>query len=979
MAYKTGRTHTIEIEASLSATIAHLFDSEVELQPEDGFIDYDHPAPYEATPGVSCSFAGCSISARRYVNSDIPGTPFSRLDWEYGIYYVADANGVVDAPAPDVLDFGSIWGYGVSTPNSHQATGFISATGTITVNVEEWAEPGPDEVADDGTITAPLRLYMATRPGGKMVADIGNAHAEFDIVDSVEVVYGVDESAGQNVLGGTAYASVSATLDDIAIVVTPTKTRSQSGDGWSVSLSAGSSVTTTVTSAADTGGTVQPSNGQTTARLYPNRQVDYRGIIRAFEQPYPAVMKVVVYGDPAYPFGRVVSASDVWSATFAQKRYEVYFFGRGGGSLGTELLNEWTATSCKLQAAALLDASENANASQADIAGWRWAVGTLSQAASLQLAGSWTAIDDTPYDLPDDDTADGAQGSHSPLYAGKVSADGYRYLKLPLKHDGDDPITLESIQLGTKTWSHDKDGVGLTVPNGGTYTNIIIDLCNPDGTETTDTQDSKFPILRADSWAWGVTFIESIILKGIPADTTFTAEKAELVRLNKTRLIVCPAHNNFVEQDSLSDNPHQYRNDFLRCETDGNGAGHSGGKTSQQQSDIIRATTDPFAWSPRSIQTIKNWIMDGTYPSNGFSMTANAATGPTDELPYYLCETAPAWCLWHSGAWWNGTEWKYAIDLDMSAGISIVGQTLHTVMTDWYPNPGDWAELGGYGAMILRVASFLRGRAIGLVLGLNNESVPDTTVRLTNLLDSTPAGTGVSDAIGAYNSDLPFVYGGREAKVECEAGELPYSNVTALFAPRKSLRIVFRPVTPTTGDGLAYDVSPAKRHAVMWREADTLRIAMGEGVIPTFPSPVDTEIDGSRPRIRWERSEKSQRLYLVYVRSDVVYSRYTTDEGENWSSEVTIGTGTFPDFVVTPDSRRLFNWRNATEGIDYKILDGSNSVIENGTTNITSGVDADDIAVRDFNAGGGEVRIGLFYRSSGTLTYVTSTNGKDFS
>jgi len=798
---------------------------------------------------------GFAYSVNASLYSSVKAIPYSlnpgANDHRYGVRFSV-FNGFASASYDDLRNtFTSTPGTGVVSVLT------INSTGTMTIDVEEWVSFGAITVSSDGKFTVPCTLYERAKIGGVIASEIGGASV------STTITSGIANSVGVIDYALTAYAEMGAAnaasavsqvtpTCDFGALVNPGKTRTDTGSIWTVNNTGTSTAKTEVVS--NTMVTDDPVIGISSIILYPVRESQYAGVIRSFASAYPGTVAAIVYGDPAALSGLIVSAGSTWNATITQKRWAVEFWAYVGifaSPTYTNYLNEWASTSCKLQAAALLTAGEDGNQDEAYIRGYRWTVGSFSQSSSLQLAGTFTRTNNTAYVLPDGSTAAGAKGSHVDFWgANKASADGFRYLSIPLKHDNGANQILSSIQIGAKVWSKDRLGAAISVPTGATYTEIILDLCNPNGAETTDTQDSRYPLNRADTWGWGVTDAENIILNGIGGGVTFTVEKAELKRLGTTLLTVYPAYSNPIDRDTLSANPTGNRNDFLRCITDG--------KDSLQETDIQRSPSAPYGWSGLSIASIRDRVMDGQYPSNAFSMTANAVPAGCPDasgeyvLGCYLTEEREGWTLWGSGAYWSGTAWVYVIDADVSAAYSIIGQVLISSIVSWFPGAGDAFELGAFGgALQLRPASFLRGRAVGLTLGVNNDSVASANVTIT----AGTYGSGTSDSRGIYRTGTPFVPQSTRT-VQAEVGATPYPDEDIGFR-RKSHRAVFR--VASTSEFRAIECDSARSWLYIG-VANKLRAYYATDLSLQFESEAYTDVD-YWVRLRYDT--RNDRLWLI--------------------------------------------------------------------------------------------------------------------
>jgi len=843
--YKTGRQRTLTAECAFAAPL----QDNIEYPGSPGVITN----PTIKTADLSMGFCGCSVRAQNYGLETPVG--LSRVDWEYGATYTA-TNPFASPTTSiqnDVQASGSVY-VPPGTPETAQPTATISKTGTISVDVEEWVSFGTITVSSDGKFTVPCTLYERARVGGVIVATIGTASVSATITagNRVSIDAAIGYTASLNgrytAANGSGTATMTPTVGAGAVSSPAAGASTYSGVNWSVTLTCTTLATIFCTSSND-----PAAVGKIIANLTPPRSAAYSGVIRSFASAYPGTVAAIVLGDPAVPSGRIISAGSTWSASFDQKKFfwEFYAGVVTESFRATGTLDEWASTSCKLQAAALLTAGEDGNQDEAYIRGYRWTVGSFSQSSSLQLAGTFTRTNNTAYVLPDGSTAAGSKGSHVDFWgANKASGDGFRYLSIPLKHDNGANQILSSIQIGAKVWSKDRLGAAISVPTGATYTEIILDLCNPNGAETTDTQDSRYPLNRADTWGWGVTDAENIILNGIGGGVTFTVEKAELKRLGTTLLTVYPAYSNPIDRDTLSANPTGNRNDFLRCITDG--------KDSLQETDIQRSPSAPYGWSGLSIASIRDRVMDGQYPSNAFSMTANAVPAGCPDasgeyvLGCYLTEEREGWTLWGSGAYWSGTAWVYVIDADASSAYSVIGQVLISSIVSWFPGAGDAFELGAFGgALALRPASFLRGRAVGLTLGVNNDSVASANVTIT----AGTYGSGTSDSRGIYRTGTPFVPQSTRT-VQSEVGATPYPEVDIGFR-RKSHRAVFR--VASTSEFRAIECDSARSWLYIG-VANKLRAYYATDLSLQFESEAYTDVD-YWVRLRYDT--RNDRLWLI--------------------------------------------------------------------------------------------------------------------
>lgn len=184
---------------------------------------------------------------------------------------------------------------------------------------------------------------------------------------------------------------------------------------------------------------------------------------------------------------------------------------------------------------------------------------------------------------------------------------------------------------------------------------------------------------------------------------------------------------------------------------------------------------------------------------------------------------------------------------------------------------------------------------------------------------------------------------------------------------------------PQTGEGPSYDVSLAGRHLRTYIAGGTVWLGKATNVEPRAWQDVDTGIAATRARVRLRKFGSDQTLCLLYVASNDLKFRTSTNEGTSFSVATSIATASDGDFVVSRHGVLYFYWIDGSGALKGKIYDAQMNVLEATFTVVASGVDDEGLAVRDYFVGGTSWGIGILYGDSGTLTYITSDDGITFS
>jgi hypothetical protein len=534
-------------------------------------------------------------------------------------------------------------------------------------------------------------------------------------------------------------------------------------------------------------GTGTPNNTFLHAVHGLTREYHVTGVIRAMEAAYPHSPTLLVdkaNDDLASPVG---TSGGTFEFTISQPNWEAscYFKDTDQGNeenIKTQPIRMW------IDPDDLTTLGEPANHWRALIRTWIWDAMSIEQAASIQIAGAHAGLTDAgnSFSIPDGSTDAGAQGS-SAGYSGTASFQFGRFLHIGLRHDDAGTETLDSIGIAGKTWSQDYQGNDLDVPTGAGYTEIVLDLCNPDGSEDTDGMSSRYPMDNPASWAWGVNTATEIELNGIDTGVTWYVERVDIERHGYSRVTVLPTCENFVDESSTTDA--ELRIHHMLGDTDG--------RVSLETIDFYRVEiAGEDVYTERAIVSVIDSIngVSGDFPTDAWSATdlepapMSGCTGDFPPLGCLLNSDRPAFELYGAGAYFN-SSWQYGFDLDASTELTLPAQILIDSINA-EPGLGDIFGIAGgatTGPMEIRVAVILRGQAAGLVFDEDGKPAPNITVEI----DGGTFGAGITGTDGSYQTGLPYVPGGETAEISANVGSGSPSLSEAFFT-RKRNRACFR-------------------------------------------------------------------------------------------------------------------------------------------------------------------------------------------
>lgn len=181
-----------------------------------------------------------------------------------------------------------------------------------------------------------------------------------------------------------------------------------------------------------------------------------------------------------------------------------------------------------------------------------------------------------------------------------------------------------------------------------------------------------------------------------------------------------------------------------------------------------------------------------------------------------------------------------------------------------------------------------------------------------------------------------------------------------------------------TGVEVDYDVSDAQRHVRAFRRGTTLWTQFLTDVSGDTWQGVATGITGYRPCVRFEKTGKEQRIWLVYDNNAGTVSRvHSENEGGSWSVAETIASGKYATQVIARHKLHYIYWIDGA-AIKGAIYDDAGNLVESAFTVVGSGIDDTKISAKEHVRAGGEWHMKLLYTASGTLTSVDSIDGINF-
>lgn len=565
--------------------------------------------------------------------------------------------------------------------------------------------------------------------------------------------------------------------------------------------------------------------------------------------------------------------------------------------------------------------------------------------ANASLSGSTTLIIET------DAVSGGAFQTFSPT----ISCEAWRFWELRIRSSGDANVPVTIIVNGVKTF------VARTGADGA-WIDYEIDTAYPRAVDSSVSanQDSRWPLKSStddrpnvESKHWGVNYIETLEFQ-IPAGRIVEIDSLAATRQNPPRLQFVSAHPDgrqqwyIVPAGSAPD-----RKRHLLALVDG----RTGHEIPDAQGG---ATLSPL--------TIAEYV-DEINTVDGWSASFLALVDP------YFNDDLPAQFIAGGGAIWDEVDYESFTDKQMpGSSFSVQAQFLWDRL-HLYPGIGDvWADTGyddPEARANLRFVKLMRGAGIGL-LESKGRPVAGADVSIYRTLAGDLRGTGTTDDLGFYMTELPY---GAPLVTHDFRTDFRTLGQAVLYA-RKRTRVNGKWKDFLSGT-LSYDVSSSLRHYRVYIEGDTVQFGYSDNTLGWQDS--DTGIEAETLCLRIERRGKKQRLYLwTGTEGGTIESRYSDDEGANWTMPETISlSGNTPAAEIGLNGRRYIYWLDGGD-VKGKILDASDQTLEDEFTAI-SGVDEEGLAVSESVIAGGKHRIVILAVQGGTITSFQSFDGINFS
>lgn len=388
------------------------------------------------------------------------------------------------------------------------------------------------------------------------------------------------------------------------------------------------------------------------------------------------------------------------------------------------------------------------------------------------------------------------------------------------------------------------------------------------------------------------------------------------------------------------------------------------------------------SWSIAEFIGYTNNTGDITY-QRGWSVASNSVSSGTTTEPYPTSElTTDRWPLYFLGGrglLWDGATQTWSTSFGTggasstggySPGAPIPAQYL-VQQIDW-----DWpTTLLGFiteDAGTYRIgAGVVVGRsAWGRVLSTGDSGSPVGRDGVSGAVVSlsTPSGeplaTTTTNADGWYS--LPAVAANHAGGRLIIAGRTVETSLN-----QHRTRIVATGAPTTSADMIGMAVSATQRVC--------RGVKSGAGVLSLEwrrkPASWDATVTPltltGGGALCFDTSGVEARLWLAYEDSGGIKSRYTEDEGSNWSVAVTIvSAGTFPAIAISPTSVRHYFWVDGS-AIKTKILDSQGATLTATTTVAASGVASSAI---DAVYAGEEILL-TYKNTAGAVVSVVSVDG----
>lgn len=693
------------------------------------------------------------------------------------------------------------------------------------------------------------------------------------------------------------------------------------------------------------------AEGQGTSSAYPKTRLRVVGSLFSGGVSYPGSLDWVVQCEAGLP-DRVVELNPNGSADFEQVAWS------GGAVLAGVTLPSGAADTRRsvrgwLSAASLALAGDDVRDWRTQFRGRRWNAASLGfvdetelddgSSASPWAAGANTSIVSSGGVLVIG--VSGGLGSVSRGFLPQIAAEGYRFLKVRVRSlgSGSRPLTvsLSSESSGSKSWS-------LTTADAGVWSDVEIDLCEPDGlSEAVYDQEVRHPLDSlgrvVDDETWGVSLVASLTLTGLSDGETYEIDRIWLAKKTRSRGSWSPAFLGWVPER----------------------VGFAGEVCPFWWSDVDGRIAD--VWGSRRSGGSFSWrsVADWCTAVNGLGgWSASALGGLSDG---YHVAAREAELLWGGGWLFDPAGSALGWNRDFGASGTVLAQALWDEV--WiYPGAGSVFEAGAFGGETeLHMGKSLRASAWGLNLS-------GTSALELRDLDDGLRGLGVVGSLDSYETGLPFGVGNRLHRVQISGGGA--TTGAFLLKNRMRHRRVFREVS--SSGHLSLDWHPSGMHV----RAHLL--PGGQVVVGTKDnrhsgtwSSLDTGLSGQQVCVRWDLGRR-MRIWLLISDGSTVTERFSDDLGENWSmAEVLSSSGKWPGLAVHGDGRRFAYWVSGGS-VDGVIRDQSGATLST-VTGARTGVDDVGLAVAAFDLNRGGARLEMLTVEAGALILSTSSDGIAFS
>jgi len=822
----------------------------------------------------------------------------------------------------------------------------LSASGTwsFSCDVEEWAStyiPTAASLIDgtpfssaggaaqgDGLSARGVVFYELAKVGGTLTVHIDYGGASVTLSNPVTTAFPIGYihvgTVNGAVFGASFIYNENATVQFDTGVVLPSQTWTKTDfDGTATATYSGRllSLQTQNIPARTVGG-----HGSASGAVQPVTEYALSGRIMSFRSPFPAPGHTLTIQEKAGGTNSLLlnnSASTSWS----QNHYNIAAFLQST-NFGPLVLDELSPVSCWLSGLSPDDPHDW----RCMFRGFKWDAMTLAHAPSVTVdpctaLTHWTAGSNTTLSI---------SGGHlKAVVAGGAGAftlnvpstvrvwEAFRYLQIhgfftaPAYDNGRTYLTGELVLDAGITykcilptvghappnatyWAVFNDVVAFTISIGSQTWNVNLktttsqpntDLtCSTNDTTTVNGTQSRFPIVNPGGFpiatdptnqyelGWGTNFCDTLIFGAIPDGYTIELTGVSLVESTSPQrqaaLTLLEPFISFVD-GWTSPSDQTTVQSYVFIETD------------YRPMDMpALAHIQPFSGGPsyRYYSLSEMQVMLAYFPG----LTATLLPDPTDGyhnsgLEMLLAGAEGATYDWTALAW---KDW-----VDVPVNTTIPAQDLWDEV-QVYPGAGNvWDATAGYGgATPLLVSKSLRAQAWGIVFTL--DGMPQNHVTVTVYETGSPStgeGSGITNTLGFYLTDTPWAFGNVNSTVELQLPPLPHLTDHAVLQNRQRRRESFRHPSLGLGVDLTHD-----KFGIVYAV-----ISGGTNLIATRFNFADvndifTAYSGTALNAGIACTP-SRGLFIVFDDGTTSYIIRSTNAGQDWSSPVSVATGTWPE------------------------------------------------------------------------------------